>query len=46
MLSIPADILYSELEKKFRGYGTSAAQILRRIRDMGINPKDLMRSYK
>lgn len=45
-VSIPADILYSELEKKFRGYGTSAAQILRRIRDMGINPKDLMRSYK
>jgi hypothetical protein len=44
--SIPADILYGELEKKLRGYGTSAAQILRRIRDMGVNPKDLMRSYK
>ena len=32
---IPADILYRELEKNMRGYGTSAAQILRRIRDLG-----------
>ena len=43
---IPADILYRELEKNMRGYGTSAAQILRRIRDLGVSPRDLMRSYK
>jgi len=44
--SISSDILYRELEKNFRGYGTSAVQILQRIRDLKINPKDLMRSYK
>jgi len=43
---IPSEELYRELERKLSHYGTSAAQILSKLRSMGLNPKTALKVFK
>lgn len=40
---VPADVLYAELERKLSRYGTSAVQILQKLKSMGVDPKKALR---
>ena len=40
---VPSSILYAKLEKELKQYGTSAAAIIQKLRDMGVNPRDVIR---
>jgi hypothetical protein len=40
---VPADVLYAALEKKLSRYGTSAIQILQKLKSIGVDPKKALR---
>ena len=40
---VPSSVLYAKLEKELKQYGTSAAAIIQKLRDMGVNPRDVIR---
>jgi len=41
---VPADVLYAELEKKLKPYGTSAVAIIQKLRDRGIDIKKALKT--
>ena len=41
--AVPSSVLYAKLEKELNQYGTSAIAIIQKLRDMGVNPRDVIR---